>query len=42
MIGDSQKDVDAAQAVKCKTILLKNNEKLIDVSKNHLSLISQK
>ena len=42
MIGDSQKDVDAARAVKCKSILLKNNEKLIDVSKNHLSLISQK
>jgi len=42
MIGDSQKDIDAAQAVKCKSILLKNNEKLIDVSKNHLSLISQK
>jgi len=42
MIGDSQKDIEAAQAVKCKSILLKNNEKLIDIVKNYLSLISQK
>ena len=42
MIGDSQKDVEAACAVKCKSILLKNNERLIDVVKNYLSLISQK
>jgi D,D-heptose 1,7-bisphosphate phosphatase len=42
MIGDSQKDIDAAHAVKCKSILLKNNEKLIDVVRNYLSLISHK
>ena len=42
MIGDSQKDIEAAQAVKCKSILLKNDEKLIDVVKNYLFLISQK
>ena len=34
-IGDSQTDIEAAKAVGCKYILLKNNQKLIDIVKDH-------
>ena len=42
MIGDSQKDIDAAQSVWCKAVLIKNNERLIDIVKNNLALISHR
>ena len=42
MIGDSQKDIDAAQSVGCKAVLIKNNERLIDIVKNNLALISHR
>jgi D-glycero-D-manno-heptose 1,7-bisphosphate phosphatase len=36
-IGDSQTDMEAAKAAGCKYILLKNNQKLIDVVKDQFA-----
>ena len=42
MIGDSEKDVKAAENAGCKGILLNNNQKLIDVVKKLILWLSGK
>ena len=37
MIGDSKKDIDAAKAVGCNSILLKQDQKLFDVVKEFIN-----